>query len=120
MAIKAIGPEAVHSNVRRWPRCKIDVPVRAVVQKDDKTVIVPSRGRELNEGGLSVFIGFELPLNVTLEIEFTPVYSGEPVRFPCRVRNRSGYTYGLEFVSGTPDDHSRIQRVSTMLQSYGM
>lgn len=92
-----ITPDAaspVYEQVRRWPRHKIDVPVRAVIHKPDKTLIRDGRGMEVSEGGMCLMcqlMGVELGLGDEIEVEFTPPYSGKPIRVRSEVRNRNGY-----------------------------
>lgn len=55
------------------------------------------RGNELSEGGMALTAGVELRLGDLVDIEFTPPYSGSPLRHRGIVRNRTGYRYGIEF-----------------------
>src|ERR1035441_6401160 len=59
----------------RWPRHKIDVPVRAVFNKPDR--ILDGRGMEMSEGGICLLMDAELGLGDKIELEFTPPYSGK-------------------------------------------
>jgi hypothetical protein len=113
----ASAPQIDHAVARRYKRHKIDLPVRVVVPLEDKTRIVTGRGNELNEGGLSVFAGTELRVGDHAFIEFTPPYSGKPVRVAAVVRNRSGYNYGVEFLPGDLQQQQRISEFRMMLQS---
>src|SRR5208282_854231 len=70
---------------RRWPRYKIDVPVRAVIHKPDRTLIREGRGTEMSEGGMRLLLGVELGLGEEIEVEFTPPYSGKPIRVRSEV-----------------------------------
>ncbi len=115
----SVAPQAVYTKLRRWPRYKLNLPVRVIAQRADKVVIVPGRGNELNEGGLAVFVGMELSLDEVVSLEFTPPYSGTPLRVRCTVRNRSGYTYGLEFLSETDEDLDNSSQISAVLRSMG-
>ena len=103
MATEVVMPQTGYTRMRRWPRYRINVPVRLVVQRPDKTVIVSGRGMELNEGGMALFAGVELKTGQRVEIEFTPPY-GQPLRVRSTVRNRSGYNYGTEFLLLNRDD----------------
>jgi hypothetical protein len=102
-AAKAM-PETVKagtaSALRRWPRFEADVPVRVIVQNERKVVVLDGRGNALNEGGMAMFAGTELKPGDRIAVEFTPAYSS-PIRVDARVCNRSGYTYGLEFLTDT-------------------
>lgn len=107
------------TNTRRWPRYKLDVPIRAIVHRGTHTKLVDGRGTELNEGGMAIFAGLELKVGDTVEIEFTPPYTGQPIRVRCIVRNRLGYTYGVEFLTVTDEDTQRVRLIHQMLQAMG-
>jgi hypothetical protein len=67
----------------------------------NKTTIRDGRGRELSDGGMCFTSGVELKIGKYVEIEFTPAYSGEPIRVRAAVRYRAGYTYGVEFIGSS-------------------
>lgn len=108
--------EPQHSTLRRWPRYHLDLPVRVIATKAGKTTITQGRGNELNEGGLALFVGLELSPNEQVAVEFTPPYSGVPMRARCVVRNRSGYTYGMEFVMDTNEDIGNASQIRSVLR----
>jgi hypothetical protein len=108
----------VYEGKRRWPRHKIDVPVRAVIRKPDKTLIRDGRGMEMSEGGMCLFIGVELGLGEEIEVEFTPPYSGNPIRVRSQVRNRTGYRYGVEFLPEGKKERSEVARLRQMLKTF--
>ena len=113
-----IGQQATHDYAmqRRWQRLKIDVPLRVIAMRSDKTQIVSGRGNEVSEGGLAVSAGIELRIGDEMWVEFTPPYSGEPIRVRAMVRNRTGYKYGVEFLSDTPDENERNARMRELLR----
>lgn len=90
---------------RRWPRRTLDVPLRIVMHAAEKTVIRDGRGCELSDGGMCFTSGVELKIGKQMEIEFTPAYSGHPIRVRAVTRYRDGYTYGVEFIGS-----SRLER----------
>jgi hypothetical protein len=79
---------------RRWPRYRLDFPLRLIVHGPAKTTVIVGRGNELNEGGMALTAGVELKLGDQTEIEFIPPYAGSPIRVRGVVRNRKGYRYG--------------------------
>ncbi len=115
----SVAPQPVHSTLRRWPRYKLNIPVRVIAEKGDKVVIVPARGNELNQGGLAVFVGMELSVDERVALEFTPPYSGTPIRARCVVRDRNGYTYGLEFLEENSEDLECASQIQAVLRSLG-
>jgi hypothetical protein len=119
MAINIVVTEPQIINTRRYRRYKLDVPVRIIVQTEQKTRIIHGRGNELNQGGLAVHAGVELELGDTVEVEFTPAYTHQPLRARAAVRNRDGYRYGLEFLTETPVDQERVEDIRTALQGVG-
>jgi len=104
---------------RRWPRYKIDVPLRAITESSTKVTIVQGRGSELNKGGMTIFAGTELAIDAQVFVEFTPPYTGQPIRVRCSVRNRKGYQYGVEFIRESEDDHESACRIEAVLMSMG-
>ncbi len=98
MAVEVVLPKAGFAVTRRWPRYRVDLPVRVIKQRRNRLVAIEARGAELNAGGMSVLAVVELAIGAQVTIEFKPPYSLEPIRARCFVRNRKGYTYGLEFI----------------------
>jgi hypothetical protein len=119
MATEVVLPQPGYAKIRRWPRYRINVPVRLVVQRPDKTVIVSGRGMELNEGGMALFAGVELKLEQRVEVEFTPPYDGQPVRVRGAVRDRNGYHYGIEFLLLNGEDKEQVVQIRHVLQAMG-
>ncbi len=108
-------PSSSYPSLRRWPRHKISVPIRVIVHQPEKTRVIEGRGVEVSEGGMAVFAGVELGLLDEIEVEFTEPF-GEPLRVTGVIRNRSGYTYGVEFV---PENH-RAARMRQLLSMYAI
>ena len=96
MSIQVVTPQQGYAIARRFPRYKVDVPVRVITQGLTRVTIVQGRGSELNIGGMAVFAGTELSIGAQVVVEFTPPYSGQPIRVRCFVRSRAGEIYGRE------------------------
>jgi hypothetical protein len=119
MSTEVAIPEQGYATMRRWPRYRVDVPVRVITQGLTKVAIVQGRGSELNNGGMAIFAGTELPIDAQVQVEFTPPYSGQPIRVRCFVRNRSGYRYGVEFITESDDDYESVNQIEAILRSIG-
>lgn len=79
---------------RRWQRQSVDLPVRVGIYRDAEMVSIPGRVTELSEGGMSLYAGMPLNPGDLLEVEFeVPSRTVQGV-----VRNRTGYTFGVEFL----------------------
>jgi hypothetical protein len=97
----------------------VDVPVQVVTQGLTKAATVEGRGSDLNNGGMAIFPGTELPIGAQILVEFTPPSSGQPVRVRCFVRNHAGDGYGVEFITESDDDYESVNRIETVLRRIG-
>lgn len=103
---------------RRWERHQIDVPIRLIFWNSlHAAKIVDARGRDMSEGGMAIFAGVELRIGDIVEIEFTPAYSGQPLRVKSEVRNRRGYSYGIEYLTDTTTEQTQAARLRELLIS---
>jgi hypothetical protein len=120
MGIGVVLPQNDYPALRRWPRYKVDVPVRVITQPPARVAVVDGRGRELNCGGMAVFVGAELRIHQQIAVEFTPPYLSQPIRVRCFVRNRSGYFFGLEFITENDNDYAAVAQLESVLKSIGI
>jgi hypothetical protein len=104
-------------NSRRWPRHRLDIPIRVIVQTPERTKLYDGRGNELNEGGMAVTAGVELEVGREVSVEFTPAYTGVPIRVRGVVRNRTGYRYGVEFATKNGEELDQVTRLRSLLQT---
>jgi len=86
-------------NRRRWERHPFDAPLRVVVDRSTDQTVVDARGVRLSEGGICLFAAANLPVGSHVKVEFKNPRTDESVRVRGKVRNRSVYLYGVEFLS---------------------
>lgn len=85
-----------HANIRRWQRHPVEVPVRILPCSRLPATAVAGRGTRLSQGGMALYAGVDMEPDDLIEVEFpTP----NPVRLMAAVRNRSGHSFGLEFLA---------------------
>lgn len=120
MSGEAMLTSSAYPIPRRFPRYQLNVPVRVIAQKCGKPVIAQGRGNELNEGGLAVFAGIEISVDEQVAVEFTPPYTGQPIRVRCVVRNRQGYNYGVKFLLENENDEHRAEEIRSVLRGMGL
>ena len=105
------------ANRRRWQRYPFEAAVRVVVdQAPDKTV-VNGRSVHFSEGGICLFAAANLPVGSQVNVEFKTPNSNEPVMVRGKVRNRSVYLYGVEFLSDKTEDRKQLSRLSAQFRS---
>ena len=87
------------SKTRRWERLSVDMPVCVIISKGFSTTVVEGRGTEMSEGGMTLYAGILLNPGDLLEVEFdTPTHS----RLTAIVRSKTGFCFGLEFITPLP------------------
>ncbi len=97
--------------LRRWERHRVNVLIRVIVSRALKASIFDGRGTSLSEGGMALFAGAELRPGDRVAVEFTPPFSSPPIRVDAKICNRSGYHYGVEFLT---IDHAQRQSVAQL------
>jgi hypothetical protein len=116
----AIALSAEFSATRRWERCKVNVPIRVIVSRAMKASIFDGRGTSLSEGGMALFAGAELRPGDCVAVEFTPPFSSPPIRVEARICNRSGYHYGVEFLSLDTVQTQRVAQLRMHLATFAI
>jgi hypothetical protein len=104
--------------IRRWPRYKVNVPIRVIVSRPMKASIFDGRGTSLSEGGMALFAGAELRLGDQVAVEFTPPFSSPPIRVDAKICNRSGYHYGVEFIAADNAQRQNVDQLRMHLTSF--
>ena len=87
------------TNSRRWPRYHVHLPVFISTETDVSTVAVPGVVSEISRGGMELYGGVQRRTGDLMEVEFQA--AGIP-RVAGVVRSRSGFCFGLEFLSLLP------------------
>jgi hypothetical protein len=83
-------------NTRRWPRFHVHLPVLIATDAGHSKIVVPGLVSEISRRGMELYGGVQRRPGELMEVEFRT--SGK-VRVAGVVRNRSGYCFGLEFLS---------------------
>jgi len=105
------------ANRRRWQRYPFKASVRVVVDHAPDNTVVNGRGVHFSEGGICLFAAANLPVGSQINVEFKGPNSNEPVRVRGKVRNRSVYLYGVEFLSDKSEDRQQLSRLSAQFRS---
>lgn len=111
-------PDPRHNPARRWPRLRFDLPLRLIVRKGANTAIIQGRGNELNAGGMALFAPVELAEGEQVTVEFIPPNAGSPMSIRCRVCERAGDGYGVEFLNESEQDHRNRNHVRAILAAF--
>jgi hypothetical protein len=90
-----------YQNTRRWPRHRVDLPVRIVKLNGILTTPVPARGSEISRAGMALHAPVGLEPGDSMQLQFP---TSAPLRVIAVVRNRVGDCFGLEFLTQVPPD----------------
>jgi hypothetical protein len=104
-------------NKRRWRRYPFDASLRLVVDHSAEATVVNGRGVHFSEGGICLFAAANLPVGSQVKLEFRTPHTDEPVRIRGKVRNRSVYLYGVEFLSDKFEERQQLARLSAEFRS---
>src|ERR1700739_294549 len=99
---------------RRWPRHRVDLPVRIVSLNGILTTPVPARGSEISRAGMALHASVALNPGDWMQLQFP---TSTPSRVNAVVRNRTGECLGLEFLTQLPPDGEARDRSTCLRRS---
>lgn len=97
-------------SARRWDRHAVAIPIAISLFIDGQPCKVRAQASDVSKGGLSMFTTREIAIGVSLQVDFILPYSSTPLALRGVVRTRSGFNYGIEFLSPTPEQQEIIER----------
>lgn len=107
---RQLGTNAVKEDERRWERQSVVIPVNVTLFLDGQRDVLRAEASDISRGGMRLFLARELPLGTSLGLEFLIPYNTTEFLVRGVIRNRAGYSYGIEFLSTTPCQQQMIER----------
>ncbi len=101
-------------STRRWPRHRVDLPVRIISLNGILTTPVPARGSEISRAGMALHAPVALNPGDWMQLQFP---TSMPSRVNAVVRNRTGECLGLEFLTQLPPDGEPRDRSTSLRRS---
>ena len=95
---------------RRWERHSIVIGVNVTLSLDGQRLSFRGEASDISPGGMRLFLTRELPFGASLMLEFLIPYSTLEFNVRGVVRNRDGFTHGVEFLNPTPHQERMIER----------
>ncbi len=93
--------ESMVENNRRWSRYQVDLRVKVLTGVATMNRDYFGRGSDISEGGMRVFVPAELAIGDAITIELPLPYSEQKLAIRGVVRNRLGFSYGIEYACTT-------------------
>lgn len=97
------------NDVRRYPRIKSDIRVRALAPPDEPALESFGRGFDISEGGMAIYVPMELAPQQTILLVFEIPLSRQKLGIRASVRYARGNRYGVEFEPLRDDDRARLR-----------
>ncbi len=108
--------EKKHEDDRRYRRYRVDLRLRLLTGPANNNKIIFARVSNISEGGMRVFVPAELVLGELVTLELMLPYSEQKVLIRGVLRNREGFSYGVEYaVSTTTAEREQISRACKAL-----
>src|ERR1700680_3928320 len=93
-------------DTRRWPRHRVDLPVRIVIPNGPLTSTVPGRATEMSGSGMALHSPLGLKPGDLMQVEFP---TSNPSGVMSVVRNHKDDFFGVEFLSQLPFWHKNMK-----------
>jgi len=103
-------------DLRRWERYRIKVRAKITLNLNGATSSFFGEASDVSQGGLSLFLPRELEPGVAILMELTFPYNSRRMAIRGLIRNRHGFTYGVEFISPSSYQLQTIAGVCKALQ----
>jgi c-di-GMP-binding flagellar brake protein YcgR len=102
--------EGKGEDARKWERHAITIPVNVTVFLNGQRSTFRGEASDISRGGMRLFLARELQPGISLILEFLIPYNTMEFVVRGAVRNRDGFTHGVEFLNPTPDQQQMIER----------
>ena len=100
---------------RRWERYDVRIEVNVTVVENGKQVSVVGQACDVSKGGLRLFVTRAIDPGSSVTMEFLLPYYSKELVIRGVVRNRDGFTHGVEFVNPTVEQQQTIERTCDVL-----
>jgi len=88
-------------DLRNHPRYRVDIRLKVITGIADGSRAVFGRGSDISEGGMRVFVPADLAVGGEVTLELTLPYTDRKLIIRGVLRNRLGFSYGVEYSSTT-------------------
>jgi len=95
---------------RRWERHDLSIPVSVTVLLNGGRFSFRGEACDIGSGGMRLFLTRELDPGVSVTLEFLIPYNTTELVVRGVIRNRDGFTHGVEFVNPSSYTQQMIER----------
>lgn len=98
------------SQRRRWDRFNVMISVNATMVEEGKRVTFSGQACDVSKGGLRLFVTRTIEAGTSLTLQFLLPYYSSELEIKGVVRNRDGFTHGVEFINPTSYQQHILER----------
>ena len=100
---------------RRWERHNVSISVNVTTFLNNQQHNLRGEACDVSQGGMRLFLTRELEPGASVQMEFLMPYHGAELVVRGVIRNRNGFSHGIEFVSPTAYQQQLIERTCKVL-----
>jgi len=101
---------------RRWARHDVKLAVNITTMIGGERSTFNGHACDISMGGLRLFLTRTVEPGIGLQMEFMLPYSSTNLVVRGVVRNRNGFTHGVEFTNPTAEQQEMIERTCNVLR----
>ena len=95
---------------RRWERYNVTLEVNVTGVVNGQTFRLSGQANDVSKGGMRLFVTRMFEPGTSLSLEFLLPYSSTGLTLRGVIRNRAGFTHGVEFVNPSAYQQQVIER----------
>jgi len=101
---------------RKFERHAVTIPVDVTIVLNGARSTHRGQASDISRGGMRLFLPRELGSGTSLILEFLIPYNTTQIVVRGVVRNRNGFSHGVEFIDSTPDQQQMIERTCSIFK----
>lgn len=94
--------------LRNHPRYRVDLRLKVITGIATNGRAFFGRGSDISEGGMRVFVPADLEIGESVMLELTLPYSEQKLLIRGVLRNRLGFSYGVEYSATTTLEERQV------------
>lgn len=95
---------------RRWDRYHVMISVNVTMMENGRYITFAGQACDVSKGGLRLFVTRTIEEGTALTLQFLLPYYSTRLEIKGVVRNRDGFTHGVEFIDPTADQQHILER----------
>jgi hypothetical protein len=108
--------DTIRPQQRRWERYQVKIRIKITLNANGETVSFHGEASDVSQGGLRLFMPRDLEPGIIVLLEFSLPYNSRVMTIRGLLRNRSGFSYGVEFMNPTAYQRDTITQLCKTLQ----